>query len=148
MRNKTQRQRDLAKIHIAKKQLGLDDDTYRAMLFQVAGVSSPAKLTALGRARVLEHLHRSGFKAARRRRSGAPGSYPGRPGKVDRHLQLQKIEALLTIGGKPWKYAHKLALRICKTDRIEWVPDHKLYKIITALRKQAQREGWDLSGEM
>ena len=145
---KTQRQRDLAKIHIAKKQLGMDDATYREMLMRVAGVDSSAALTALGRGRVLDHLYRSGFKGARRKSTvrRAP-SYPGRPGKVDRQLQLQKIEALLTVGAKPWEYAHALAKRICKVDRIEWVPDHLLYKIITALRYQAQREGWDLSGE-
>ncbi len=66
----------------------------------------------------------------------------------NRAAQLKKIEALLTVGGKPWNYAHALAKRICKTDRIEWVPDHLLYKIITALRYQAKREGWDLSGEI
>jgi hypothetical protein len=30
---------------------------------------------------------------------------------------------------------------------VAWVATGDLYKIITALRKQAQREGWDLSGE-
>jgi phage gp16-like protein len=32
------RRRELAKIHVAKKQLGLDDGTYREMLHAVAGV--------------------------------------------------------------------------------------------------------------
>ncbi|MCO2667365.1 regulatory protein GemA, partial [Pseudomonas aeruginosa] len=31
---------NLAKIHIAKAQLGMDDDTYRALLARVAGVRS------------------------------------------------------------------------------------------------------------
>jgi phage gp16-like protein len=64
-----------------------------------------------------------------------------------RAAQLAKIEALLTIGGKPWAYGDALAKRICKVERIAWVPDRDLYKIITALRMQAKREGWDLSGE-
>ena len=142
---KTNRQKDLAKIHIAKKQLGLDDATYREMLMQVSGVDSAADLNAAGRRQVLAHLGRSGFSARRR------SKYPGRPMNMDRGGsradQLKKIEALLTVGGKPWGYAHALAKRICKADRIDWVPDGKLYKIITALRYQAQREGWDLSGE-
>ena len=43
----SQRNKDLAKIHIAKKQLGLDDDSYRAMLQMVAGVNSAAHLILL-----------------------------------------------------------------------------------------------------
>lgn len=50
------KQSELAKIHIAKKQLGLDDDTYRAMLKQVAGVISAKDLTAQGRTNVPYHL--------------------------------------------------------------------------------------------
>ena len=79
-----------------------------------------------------------------------PITYPGRPKSLkdgSRSSQLKKIEALLTVGKKEWNYAHALAARICKVDRVEWVPEHELYKIITALRKQAFREGWDLSGE-
>ena len=146
MSGKTKRQRDLAKIHIAKKQLGLDDDTYRAMLQRITGKVSAGDLDAGERRRVMAHLNRAGFRVKGRRRS-----YPGRPKNMDhgsRSAQMKKIEALLTVGGKPWEYAHALARRICQTDRIEWVPDHKLYKIITALRYQAQREGWDLSGEI
>ena len=33
----------LAKVHVAKKVLGLDDDTYRAVLLRVAGETSAAK---------------------------------------------------------------------------------------------------------
>ena len=69
---------ELAKIHIAKKELGLEDDTYRALLRRVIdlnpahltalgktkafeGVISAKYLTVLGRAAVLEHLKASGF---------------------------------------------------------------------------------------
>jgi phage gp16-like protein len=67
--------------------------------------------------------------------------------QASRARQLEKIEALLTIGGKSWAYGDAMAKRICKVDKITWVADGDLYKIITALRKQAQRDGWDLSGE-
>jgi phage gp16-like protein len=85
-------------------------------------------------------------------RGGAPKRTGKRPHNIDagrhsRQAQLQKIEALLTVGGKPWGYADALAIRICKVEKLAWVPANQLYKIITALRKQAQREGWDLSGE-
>ncbi len=52
---KNQRNIDLAKIHIAKKQLGMDDVVYRDMLMNVAGVSSAADLRA--RAKINSHFH-------------------------------------------------------------------------------------------
>lgn len=147
------RKAELARIHIAKAEKGMSDDEYRYMLNTVAGVTSAADLDAKGRRAVLDHLcgnpprppfHKGG------------SCYPGRPKNMDmpdRKAQLDKIEALLTVGEKPWNYAHALARKICRTqdgapiDSLGWVPTEQLYKIITALRKQAMREGWDLSGE-
>ncbi|WP_321276945.1 hypothetical protein [Thiomicrorhabdus indica] len=37
------RKGNLAKIHIAKKELGISDDAYRAMLMEVAKVNSASK---------------------------------------------------------------------------------------------------------
>jgi phage gp16-like protein len=132
------RNAELAKIHIAKKQLGMDDDTYRIMLANVAGVSSAGDLGQDGRQAVLDHLKKIGFKQ----------TIKGRPHNMEvkgsRAAQLKKIEALLTIGKKSWSYADALAKRICKTDKIAWVEADQLYKIITALQKHAQRAGWEL----
>jgi phage gp16-like protein len=52
------------------------------------------------------------------------------------------------VGNRPWSYADALAKRICKVDKIIWVPGDQLHKVIAALRYQARREGWDLSGEI
>jgi phage gp16-like protein len=59
------RRRDLAAIHVAKKQLGMDDDTYRAMLWSVGRVRSSGDLDFAGRKRVLEHLQACGFSRRR-----------------------------------------------------------------------------------
>ena len=59
------RRKDLAIIHIAKKSLGMDDDTYRQMLFTIARVRSAADLNHTGRIAVIEHLHALGFKSPR-----------------------------------------------------------------------------------
>lgn len=135
------RRAELAKIHIAKADRNMSDEDYRYMLHIVAGVDSAADLDAKGRRMVLDHLY--GGKSKR--------PYPKRPRNMEGHssraAQLQKIEALLTIGKRPWAYADALAKAICKVEKVEWVADYDLYKIITALRKQAVREGWDLSGE-
>jgi phage gp16-like protein len=49
------RRRELAQIHIAKAQLGLDEETYRSMLWTVGRVRSAADLDYAGRNAVLEH---------------------------------------------------------------------------------------------
>jgi phage gp16-like protein len=66
-----QRNRDLATIHIAVKQLGLDDGTYRDMLWTVARVRSAKDLDFTGRMRVLEHLRSKGFRARMGKRAAA-----------------------------------------------------------------------------
>lgn len=57
-----QRRSALAKIHIAKKDLGMDEETYRAMLWTVARVHSAADLDDEGRQAVLAHLVARGAK--------------------------------------------------------------------------------------
>lgn len=47
------RRADLARIHVAKARLGLDDAAYRTILKGLAGVDSARDLDARGRARVL-----------------------------------------------------------------------------------------------
>lgn len=59
---KPERSNELAKIHIAKAQLELDDDTYRHMLWSVARVRSAKDLDAGGREAVLAHLRGCGWK--------------------------------------------------------------------------------------
>lgn len=58
------KQRQLAKIHIARKELALDEETYRAIIKQYSenGEESSADLTMLGRARVIRHMVQHGWK--------------------------------------------------------------------------------------
>lgn len=150
-------------IHVVKGALLLDDATYRAMLAGY-GVESSKDLRDAQAEVLLHDLQTKAEAAGVWKRKGLPPRAGKRPhnlnaGRYDRTAQLKKIEALLTVGKKSWGYADALAKRICKEevqpgvfaetgpDRIAWAPSHLLYKVITALRKQAVREGWDLSGE-
>lgn len=67
------RRSDLAKIHIARKDLRLDDDTYRDIIRRVGGAESgsSSELTATGRARILAHFQARGWKPKRARRQPA-----------------------------------------------------------------------------
>lgn len=66
---------DLAKIHLAKRQLGLDDTAYRSLLRNVAGAESAAVLDRAGRLMVLEHLRWLGFSPRPARRRASPGQF-------------------------------------------------------------------------
>lgn len=60
------RNKDLAKIHIAKKDLGLDDDEYRDILWTICRVRSSAELDFAGREKLLKHFRSRGFRAKRK----------------------------------------------------------------------------------
>lgn len=64
----------LAKIHIAKKDLQLDDDVYRAVLMRVTGKTSSAKLSDAAKTKVLREFQRMGWKPkpTQRKRSSKP----------------------------------------------------------------------------
>ncbi len=51
----------IAAIHVAKKQLGLDDDTYRAKLARITGKHSVKDMTETERQQVLTVLRNEGF---------------------------------------------------------------------------------------
>ncbi|MGX1259821.1 gp16 family protein [Sinorhizobium fredii] len=54
----------IAAIHVAKKQLGLDDDTYRAKLANITGKASAKDMTENERQRVLTVFRNEGFRPA------------------------------------------------------------------------------------
>ena len=134
-------------IHACKGALGLSDEDYRAILAGY-GVESSKDLSTYKAAKLLFDLETKAQAAGVWKRGRTPRKAGTRPHNMDRAgsraAVLGKIEALLTIGGKSWAYADALALRICKVEKVAWVADHELYKIVTALRKQAVREGWEL----
>src|SRR3712207_2796352 len=94
------RKRELAQIHIAKKELGLDDETYRDMLWSIGRVRSSGDLDFTGRKKVLAHLKSRGFKV--RPSTKHLVDRPRNMDDVDRGPSLRKIEALLTDTGRPW----------------------------------------------
>lgn len=60
----------IAAIHVAKKQLGFDDDTYRAKLRVITGKTSTKSMSETERQKVLTVLRSEGFKPVERRTNG------------------------------------------------------------------------------
>jgi phage gp16-like protein len=126
------RKSELAKIHVAKKELALADDEYRAILLAVTGKTSAADLDWRGRDALLAHFKKIGFKAK--------GTDRARPNVgEDRMPRMRKIEAQLADAGYPWSYADALAKKICKKDSIRFCDGGELSKIISALARDAAR---------
>lgn len=126
------RNRQLAQIHIAKSDLGLDDDTYRAMLMDVAGVDSAAKLNAKQRRAVLERFESKGWVNKKQK---------GRPKTVspDRAPLIRKIGALLADQKLPWTYADGIAKQMGFGEIVQWCTPEQLHKIAAALQYKANR---------
>lgn len=59
-----------AAIHVAKKQLGLDDETYRAKLQHITGKSSVKHMSEDEKQKVLTVFRSDGFKPVGRRPDG------------------------------------------------------------------------------
>ncbi|MCC8341592.1 regulatory protein GemA [Pseudomonas stutzeri] len=126
----------LAKIHIAKAQLGLDDDTYRALLARVAGVRSAKDLNRRQVGLVIAEFQRLGWQPAPARKAGRqPKPTP------DRKALIGKIEAFLAEAERPWAYADAMALRMFKVERVEWLDSGQLQRLVAAFAYDAERHG-------
>lgn len=129
----SRRNQQLSKIHIAKKDLGLDDDTYRSLLNRVTGKSSAKDLSPLQVAGVLREFERLGWKSKQGRDKPKPAA--------DKAKLVGKIEAQLAEAGRPWEYGDGMAKRLYQVERLEWLDAKQLGGVITALAKDAKRHG-------
>ena len=146
-----QRKRELAAIHVAKAQLGLDDETYRLMLWTVARARSAADLDHAGRRAVIEHLRKRGFtrpaglqnSGAEVQKSVAPARDHGKKPAVpaDRQALVNKIEALLAELALPWNYVRAIARKRFGMDQLEWASADQLRRLVAMLEYHRRRKG-------
>ena len=133
----------IAKIHVAKTQINLEEDDYRQMLFDVAGKSSSAECSERELEAVIERLKSLGFTPI-----------PARGGKkAAQHKVARKARAL-------WISLHQLgavrnpseealeafAKRQLGCERLNWAKQSDGYRLIEALKQMAEREGWHQRG--
>lgn len=126
----------LAKVHIARKELALNEETYRAMLVSVTGHNSAADLNAQQLEAVLKSLKAAGFKPKASKKFGK------RPNvAAGKEVLLSKIEALLADAKRPWSYADAMAQRMFKVEKLSWLDEMQLRKLMQALIIDAKRNG-------
>ena len=140
------RRRELAQIHIAKKDLCLDDGTYRLMLQTIGRVDSAADLNAEGRRQVLAHLKARGFKpqpsasSSRRSASTARSDWDWvNNAAPERQAMLRKIAVMLKDAERNKAYADGIAKNMFKIERVEFCAPDQLWRIVAALEYDRHR---------
>lgn len=131
----------VAKIHIAKKQLAMDEDTYRDTLERLTGHRSVADCSPAQMQTVMDYLRKVGFKPvsklARKPIDGPAGKLVG------------KIEALWISGWNlgvikdpSFPAMEAFVARQTGLPRAAWLKDAKdAAKVIDALKAWLEREG-------
>ncbi len=136
------RKSDLAKIHLAKKDLNLDEDLYRSILKSVCNVESAKELDEPNRRKLLAYFRGKGWGRPQAR--GGKKRFPGTPSQIDdpaKGPMLKKISAMLTEARRPWAYVDALAKQMFCIDKIGWCDTDQLHKIVQALVIDARRHG-------
>lgn len=127
-------------IHVARRELGLDEETYRTLLRTAGKAESTKEMGVPALMRVVEHMKRAGFKV----RSSKPGVGKARPMTIS--PTASKVRAL-------WLFLHHLGAvrdpseaalatyvkRIAKVDDLRWLPGDKVDPLIESLKKWAMR---------
>ena len=124
-------------IHVARRELKLDEDVYRAMLRAETGADSSAALTVFQLERVLDRMKRAGFKV---RTKG--GRTP------DRSPQSRKIRALWldlhargVVRDPSEKALSAWVKREAGVDDLAWTDSAQAARLIERLKLWARRTG-------
>ena len=127
-----------ALIHVAKKQLGLGDADYRAVLLDAAGVDTSTDLDNDGFDAVLKRLKALGFKP-----SADPPSYGNRAASMATPAQVAYIWSLwkeYTDGTGDDRSLGKWLQRTVKVSDLRFVSYGAARKAITGLRAMVNKK--------
>jgi phage gp16-like protein len=134
----------LKAVHASKRQLALDDDTYRDLLQRVTTKRSASELDAVQLRRVLSEMRRLGAVQPTQphpQGRSKPAHYPGTPHNIDTlPAQIEVVEALLTEMRLSWGYADAIARRMFRVDKVAWLKDAKqVVAILSALYNEREK---------
>lgn len=129
-----------AKIHIAKKELGLSEDNYRDILaFNFDGAESSKDLTSKQIEQLLDIFEAKGWKGKKGNGRNFIKIKPGPAAK-----QQRKVLAMWNALGYDLDKLHARCKKQFDVARIEWLTDHNsLHILITDLKKRLNNKGID-----
>lgn len=133
----------ISQIHIAKKDLALDDDTYRAALKSATGKTSCSDMSLSDLMKVVEAFKKRGFKVTRKK-GRSPKSKGRRVDKL-RAIWIEMSKAgLIDDGSEPALLAwvkHELSRSgMTPPASLEWLENHEaMNRLLEQLKKWDKR---------
>ncbi len=141
-RSASHRRAMIAKIHVGKKDLQLDEDDYRQILMQETGRGSSADCTEAELERVIDRFRGLGWKPLPK----AGGNASARPAQ---HPMARKARALwislyyLGVVRSPKEHAlEAFAKRQLGCEKLVWAKQSDGFRLIEALKDMAAKAGW------
>lgn len=121
-----QRRGLLAKVHIAKKQLGLDDGLYRYILREEFGVTSAGALSSAELESLVKRFQGAGWR-------------PKSTGQSQATALRHQAEKRLAEAGIEGKRARKLIAKICGVDDLRFAGDTRTLRRLLAVVGKIER---------
>lgn len=135
------RRADLAAIHVAKKALGWDDDTYRDILWTVCQVRSSGDLDFAGRKRLLAHL-----SACQAQMAPQAQPKPARPAKAawlpQHRLMWSRWQQLADAGlveSRAGSALESWVYRQTGVNKLVWLNDKQRDLVLASLKRWLER---------
>jgi phage gp16-like protein len=132
----------LAKVHVARKEIGLLEDDYRAVLLRETGASSAKDCTDRQLVELLNVFKSKGWQPKPKKAQNRSADHPA----------ARKARALwislghLGVFANPSEAAlESFAKRQLKCERLQWADQSQMFKLVEALKAIGEREGWDQS---
>lgn len=133
----------LAKVHLAKKELAMDDDSYRGLLERVSGRRSAAEISDAGLDKILREMIRLGWRPTPPRRRYSPQTRDKRPGEKTPADKIRALwidmarDGILRDGSE--RALGRWLHRQCGKYSADWLDDDEAGKAIEALKKWQER---------
>ncbi|MFZ5744823.1 MAG: phage protein GemA/Gp16 family protein [Pseudomonadota bacterium] len=129
----------LAQVHIARKQLAIAEDDYRAVLCEVTGHSSAKDCSVAELRAALLRFERLGFKVGKPigRRDLGGGVTIGKSRAM--WISLYQLGA---IDDRSDAALESFGRRQLGVERLRWASERETFRLIEALKAIAERHGW------
>jgi len=137
----SQRHKLLATVHIARKQLAMQDDDYAALLERVTGKRSAADCSDGQLRDAIREFEAKGFRSSsgRSKRRIVGGGETVRKARA-MWISLYQLGAIRDGSDAALE---ALGRRQLKVDRLVWANERHANRLIEALKAMADRAGWD-----
>lgn len=141
----------LAKIHIAKKDMGLDDGAYRDLLQRITGEVSAADCTDAQLEAVVAEFKAKGWKPKPRKKSPASSHKKG-PDQIDkiRALWIEMHKAGIVRDGTE-QGLNRYVKKRTGVDNVGWLNGQQCYGVLEGLKawsgRESLRQAWVAAAE-